>query len=193
MTNYHRVIWSRIGSNSFQLRPLPSSDDDKQTFNLISMKPKPYEQIKPWKLCWQLHDRSKHLVGLQFIGGFHNRWKFHSTERKFREVSLKTCFNLFYIWTRSKWCDGFRIDVSMTLCILNFIRGWLRKQEHSRTYILLDVLEVGTVSECWMIPIQVLEPSIDIRIIVPNCAQVTFEMIFVYSIEAHNSRVGPNI
>jgi len=80
----------------------------------------------------------------------------------------------------------------MTLSILKSNQP-LIVQTKTRTYILLDVLEVRTVLECRMIPIQVLEPSIDVRIIVPNCPQVAFEMVFVYSIEAYNRRVGPNI
>lgn len=61
------------------------------------------------------------------------------------------------------------------------------------THVLLDMFEIRTILECGSIPILVLEPGIDVGIVVSDRAEVAFEVVLVDCVEADDCCVGADI
>jgi len=80
----------------------------------------------------------------------------------------------FRDWT--KWNDTGRVDRYVGPIIMH-----------------LYMLEIGGRFEGVIIPIEVLEPPIDIRIPSADRAKITLEVSMIYRVEANNRRIKPNI
>ena len=53
--------------------------------------------------------------------------------------------------------------------------------------MLLDVFEISGVLESWVVPIQMSEPFVEMRIAGANISNVTFEVLHVNRVEANDS------
>lgn len=59
--------------------------------------------------------------------------------------------------------------------------------------VVLDVREVGRLAEAGHVPVQILEPVVHLRVVVPDGAEVALEHVDVGAVEAHGGRVGAHV
>ena len=61
------------------------------------------------------------------------------------------------------------------------------------TYALLDVLEISRLFEPFDIPVQILHPVVQVRIVVPDHAQIEFKLLHIYRIKPHQRHIDLNV
>lgn len=62
-----------------------------------------------------------------------------------------------------------------------------------RTYIFLDMLEVGCCLECLMIPVHAFQPVVEDGIGTPDRSKITLEVLYVDGIEPDKRDVQSHI
>lgn len=109
----------------------------------------------------------------KFLLILHDLLHANTTRLQFAPITLISLFNM---WPWPNRRDSFRIDIIMTLRI-----------------VLLDVPEIRRVLILVVVPVQILEPVVQYRILPADHAEVAFEMLHVDRVEADQSCICPDV